>query len=283
MDEAPFDFQRRRLSVVVELGNQKLLITKGAAESVLSASSSFEIGADRDSCRLVCEDLEREGKRVLGVAYKVVDTQSAYTAADEHSLIFAGFLVFTDPVLPDTAPAIQDLQRDGVRVKVMTGDTELVANHVCQQLGLDGSNIITGEQIELMTDGALSYAVENNTIFARVTPAQKTRILLALKRRGHVVGFMGDGINDAASLHVADVGISVAGAVDVAREAASIVLTVPGFRILHTGILEGRRAYGKYSKVSADEREFQFRKHVQHGLRIDCSAISPDVADPASA
>jgi Mg2+-importing ATPase len=201
-----------------------------------------------DSCRAIYEDLSRQGKRVLGVAFKPVGAQPTYSADDEHSLTFAGFLVFTDPVLPGAADAIADLQRDGVGVKILTGDAALVAQSLCKQVGLDGSSIVTGEEIERMTDGALSYAVENSTIFARVTPAQKTRILLTLKRRGHVVGFMGDGINDAPSLHAADVGISVSTAVDVAREAASIVLTEPGLSTLHTGILEGRRAYGNILK-----------------------------------
>jgi Mg2+-importing ATPase len=249
LDEVPFDFQRRRLSVVVELNGERMLITKGAPESVLSVCTEFEAGSHADSCHAIYEGLGRQGNRVLGVAFKRVDVHSAYTAADEHSLAFAGFLVFTDPVLPETAGAIADLERDGVTVKIVTGDTGPVAQSLCRQVGLDGAEIIiTGEEIEQMTDGALSFAVENHTVFARVTPAQKTRILLALKRRGHVVGFMGDGINDAPSLHAADVGISVATAVDVAREAASIVLTEPGLRILHTGILEGRRAYGNILK-----------------------------------
>ena len=248
LDEAPFDFQRRRLSVVVEFDGERMLITKGAPEGVLSVCTEFEAGSHADSCRAIYEDLGRQGKRVLAVAFKRVETQAAYTAADEHSLTLAGFLVFTDPILPDTATAIADLKRDGVTVKILTGDTGLVARSLCGQVGLDGADMITGEEIEQMTDGALSFAVENHTVFARVTPAQKTRILLALKRRGHVVGFMGDGINDAPSLHAADVGISVATAVDVAREAAGIVLTEPGLRILHTGVLEGRRAYGNILK-----------------------------------
>lgn len=248
VDEAPFDFQRRRLSVVVESGRERLLITKGAPESVLGVCSVFEAGATAESCRAVYEGLARQGKRVLGVALKTVEPQPAYTSADEHALTFAGFLVFTDPILPETADAIADLRRDGVTVKILTGDTGLVAQSLCEQVGLDGSRIVTGDEIEQMTNGALAYAAENNTVFARVTPAQKTRILLALRHRGHVVGFMGDGINDAPSLHTADVGISVATAVDVAREAAAIVLTQPGLRILHTGILEGRRAYGNILK-----------------------------------
>jgi P-type Mg2+ transporter len=248
LDEAPFDFQRRRLSVVVEADHGRLLITKGAPESVLAVCTAFESGATAVSCRAVDEHLGSQGRRVLGVAFKSVEAQPAYTSADEHGLTFVGFLVFTDPILPDSAGAISDLQRDGVTVKILTGDSAVVAGHLCEQVGLDGRRVVTGEEIEQMTDGALAHTVENYRVFARVTPAQKTRILLALRHRGHVVGFMGDGINDAPSLHAADVGISVATAVDVAREAASIVLTQPGLRILHTGIIEGRRAYGNILK-----------------------------------
>jgi P-type Mg2+ transporter len=248
IDEAPFDFQRRRVSVVVGFKKQRLLITKGTPESVLATCTAFEAEGDAESCGTVYENLSRQGKRVLAVAYKTVADQPAYTATDEHSLTFVDFLVFTDPVLPDTASAIADLQRDGVTVKLVTGDTALVAHSLCRKVGLDGSRIITGPDTDQMTVGALSYAVENNTVFARINPAQKTRIVLALKNRGHVVGFIGDGINDAPSLRVADVGISVATATDIAREAADIVLTKPSLRVLYAGLLEGRRAYGNILK-----------------------------------
>jgi Mg2+-importing ATPase len=248
LDEAPFDFQRRRLSVAVQTPDGPMLITKGAPESVLEVCAAVESGLDPARCQQVHLELGRQGKRLLGVAYKPLAPQPAYTAADEHSLVFAGFLVFSDPVRPDSRAAIANLRREGVSVKILTGDSGAVAQAVCGQVGLDGAQVITGEEIEAMTDGALAHAVEHNTVFARVSPAQKTRILLALKRRGHVTGFMGDGINDAPSLHTADVGISVSTAVDVAREAASIVLTEPGLGVLHAGILEGRRAYGNILK-----------------------------------
>jgi Mg2+-importing ATPase len=248
LDEAPFDFQRRRLSVAVKTPDGPMLITKGAPESVLEVCAAVESGLDPARCQQVHLELGRQGKRLLGVAYKPLAPQPAYTAADEHSLVFAGFLVFSDPVRPDSRAAIANLRREGVSVKILTGDSGAVAQAVCGQVGLDGAQVITGEEIEAMTDGALAHAVEHNTVFARVSPAQKTRILLALKRSGHVTGFMGDGINDAPSLHTADVGISVSTAVDVAREAASIVLTEPGLSVLHTGILEGRRAYGNILK-----------------------------------
>ncbi len=182
------------------------------------------------------------------MAFKQTESRAAYTCDDECSLTFVGFLVFSDPLLPEAYEALEELKREGVTVKILTGDSHLVAQGLCSKIGLDGSQLVLGEDIEQMTDGALLHTAEYNTVFARVTPAQKTRILLALRRRGHVVGFMGDGINDAPSLHAADVGISVSTAVDVARDAADIVLTQPGLRVLHTGILEGRRAYGNILK-----------------------------------
>ncbi len=243
LDEAPFDFQRRRLSVAAETPDGRLFITKGAPESVFSVCTVVP-----DTSHALYDRLSKEGKRVLAVASKPLDPAPKYTAADEHTMTLDGFLVFSDPILPDTQAALADLKNDGVTVKILTGDSGAVAESLCSKVRLASTGIVTGEEIEKMSEGALSHAAENNTIFARVSPAQKTRILLALKRRGHVVGFMGDGINDAPSLHAADVGISAATAVDVAREAAAIVLTQPGLRILHTGILEGRRAYGNILK-----------------------------------
>ena len=163
-------------------------------------------------------------------------------------MIFVGFLVFADPLLPGTRENIQRFQKAGVSIAIVTGDSHLVAQSLCQQTGLDGSRLLLGPDIEGMTDSALAHAVERTVLFARVTPAQKTRIILAFKQRGHVVGYMGDGINDAPSLHAADVGVSVSSAVDVAREAADIILTSPRLDILHTGIIEGRRAYGNILK-----------------------------------
>jgi Mg2+-importing ATPase len=151
-------------------------------------------------------------------------------------------------MLPDAVEAIHDLKRDGVDVKILTGDNPLVASALCERLGFHATAFLVGDQVEKMTDRALSHAAEQYSIFARVSPAQKNRIILALRHRGHVVGFLGDGINDAPSLHAADVGISVASATDVAREAADIVLTKPGLRVLHQGILEGRRTYGNVLK-----------------------------------
>jgi len=199
-------------------------------------------------CRATYEKLSQQGFRVLAVACAEVEERANYSAADERSLIFAGFLAFSDPPLPDAADAIAALRREGVEVKIITGDGDLVTTYVCRQVGLEPGQVMLGEEIEKMTDTALAHSVEKTTVFARVSPAQKNRILLALKHCGHVVGFMGDGINDAPSLHAADVGISVSSAVDVAREAADIILVEPGLSVLANGIIEGRKAFGNVMK-----------------------------------
>jgi Mg2+-importing ATPase len=188
------------------------------------------------------------GFRTLAVAYAGVQARADYSAGDESNLVLAGFLAFADPALPDAAEAIAALRRDGVAVKIITGDGDLVTRHVCGKVDLEPGKVVLGDEIEKMTDSALGHVAEETTVFARVSPAQKNRIILALKHRGHAVGYMGDGINDAPSLHAADVGISVCTAVDVAREAADIILIEPGLDILHNGILEGRKAFGNVMK-----------------------------------
>jgi Mg2+-importing ATPase len=256
LDEVPFDFERRRLSVVVEKDREWLLIAKGAPEGVLAVCSAYEVDDQRHSldaearqqCEAAYRDLGAQGHRVLAVAYRPVPQQEAYRAADERDLVLVGFLAFFDPPLEDAADALNDLRSDGVQVKILTGDNELVARHVCAQVGLDGARIVLGEDVDRMTDTALAHVAEQTTVFARVSPAQKNRIILALKHRGHVVGFLGDGINDAPSLHAADVGVSVASAVDVAKDAAEIILLERSLRVLHSGIIEGRKAFGNVMK-----------------------------------
>ena len=255
-DEIPYDFDRRRLSVVLEQESRRLLITKGAPEGVLEHTVAVERNgqvAPLDSglqarCRATFEELSRQGLRVLAVAYVGVEVRASYSAADERNLILVGFVTFADKPLPDAARALAALRAAGVRVKIITGDSDLVTSQVCAQVGLDPGKIVMGDEIERMTEPALQAVAEETTVFARASPAQKNRILMALKHRGHVVGFMGDGINDAPSLHAADVGISVASAVDVAREAADIILVEPGLEVLTSGILEGRRAFGNVMK-----------------------------------
>jgi Mg2+-importing ATPase len=259
-DEVPFDFNRRRLSVVVERcdapQSARLMITKGAPEGVIALCDSYESGgqapvldaAGRERARKVYEELCEKGFRVLAVASRHVDRRNGFCAADERSLVLAGFLAFEDPASPDATHALAQMKRDGINVKILTGDNELVARHVCTQVGLAAPTIVLGPELDGMTEPALGHVAEQTTVFARVTPMQKLRILRALRQRGHVVGYIGDGINDEPSLHAADVGISVATAVDVARDAADIILLRPGLSILHRGIIEGRKASGNVLK-----------------------------------
>jgi Mg2+-importing ATPase len=257
VDEIPFDFERRRVSVVVDAPDgRRLLVTKGAPEQLLPLVTGVEQDGrvapvtedDRRACASCYEGLGAEGLRVLGVAYHDVASSMTYTRDDERSFVLAGFIAFADPVLPDAAEAIAELRRDGVSVKILTGDNDRVARHMCDQIDLKHDTIVTGEELAHLDDAALGHVVEEASVFTRVSPAQKNRIIQALKRRGHVVGFIGDGINDAPSLHTADVGISVMTATDVARESADIILGETGLRVLHRGILEGRRASGNMMK-----------------------------------
>ena len=257
LGEMPFDFERRRLSVVLAPpGERRQLVCKGAPESVLAVSTSWEVdgqvrsldAASRATCDATYRQLSEQGYRVLAVAYRDVPGQPTYRASDEDDLTLAGYLAFLDPPLADAAAALRAMRADGVRVKILTGDGDLVARHVCAQVGLDIGRIVVGAELERMDDATLGHVAEQVDVFARISPAQKNRIIRALKTRGHVVGFMGDGINDAPSLHAADVGISVAGAVDVAKDAADIILLQRSLGILHAGIIEGRKAFGNVMK-----------------------------------
>jgi len=249
-DEIPFDFERRCISVVVEHDGQHLLILKGAPESVIERSISRKandgvrpfLTSEKETSLNLFRAMGAKGYRTLGVAFKPLEKRSAYGRSDETDLVFAGYLSFADPPRADAAATINSLHRDGVQLKVLTGDNDLVTRYVCDQVGLDAGGLVLGEDLARMTDPALDHVVEQTHVFARLSPAQKNRVVLALKRRSHVVGYLGDGINDAPALHSADVGISVDGAADVAREAADIILVEPSLNVLHAGILEGRKA-----------------------------------------
>jgi P-type Mg2+ transporter len=255
-DEIPFDFERKRLSVVVERESQRVLVTKGAPEGIFPLLTGYIAGgkteaADQEAIKRIrkaSDALNSQGCRSLAVAYADVPARPDYSLKDECNLILAGFLTFTDPPLPDAAEVLNSLKQDGVEVKVISGDNDLVTARVCSQVDLNTDHIVTGDELPSMTDPALAHDVEETHVFARISPAQKSRILLALKHNGHAVGFMGDGINDAPSIHAADVGISVSSAADVAREAADVILIKPGLRVLHDGIIEGRKAFGNVMK-----------------------------------
>lgn len=256
VDEIPFDFERRRVSIVVEHADDRLLITKGAPESVLSVCSAYELNgaenpfdeAARARSEKTYRDLCAQGFRMLAVAYAVVTAKEVYRANDERGLVLAGFLTFFDPPLATAKSTLHALKRDGIEVKILTGDNELVTQHICAQVGLASERIVLGCELERMSDPALAHIVEQTSIFARVSPAQKNRIILALENRSHVVGYLGDGINDAPSLHVADVGISVSCAVDVAKDAADFILLEQSLTVLHAGIIEGRKSFGNVMK-----------------------------------
>jgi Mg2+-importing ATPase len=255
-DEIPFDFERRRLSVVVERQSQRTLITKGAPEQIFPLLAAYESeGKERpiddktiEHLHKVNEELNNQGFRSLAVAYVNVPVRDNYSVQDERNLILVGLLSFADAPLDDAGQAVASLKQDGVDMKVISGDNDLVTRHVCEEVGIDPGTILTGDEVDQMTDPALGHDAAEAHAFARISPAQKNRILLALKHDGHAVAFMGDGINDAPSLHAADVGISVSSAVDVAREAADVILVEPGLRVLHDGITEGRKAFGNVMK-----------------------------------
>ena len=259
IDEVPFDFERRRVSVIVENGQRRLLVIKGAPEDILHHSTQYEENGEEDLKELdeaglariqaLSETLARDGFRVLGVAWKLAaSTEHHAVIDDETELVFAGFAAFLDPPKKSAQEALTKLTHAGVAVKVVTGDNELVTRHICEQLGLPITGILTGAEMQGMDDHALSAVVENVNLFCRVNPAQKNRVILALKQRGRVVGYMGDGINDAPSLHSADIGISVDSAVDVAKSAAEMILLEQDLNVLHQGVMEGRRTFGNIMK-----------------------------------
>jgi Mg2+-importing ATPase len=259
LDEVPFDFERRRVSVLVDNGQRRLLVVKGAPEDILRLCTSYEGATDTDllplddtvmaSIRAIFDSLGREGFRVLGIAWRQVESDHPHAVvSDETKLVFSGFAAFLDPPKESAKKALTDLAASGISVKIVTGDNELVTQHICGQLELPITGILTGAEIQDMDDQALVGQVDRVNLFCRVTPAQKNRIILALKKRGHTVGYLGDGINDAPSLHSADIGISVDSAVDVAKAAAEMILLESDLGVLQQGVIEGRRTFGNIMK-----------------------------------
>jgi Mg2+-importing ATPase len=254
LDEVPYDFNRKRLTILVSKDTEILMITKGALLNVISTCSFVEtttgivnIDKIKDKILRPFQDLSVQGLRILGISYKTVDTPSI-TKDDEIGMIFLGFLVLYDPPKEKILDTINRLKELGVSLKIITGDNKLVAANLGKQVGLTNSRILTGKELRLMSDDALSHQVNNIDIFSDVEPNQKERIIISLKKSGNVVGCMGDGINDAAALHAADVGISVESAVDVAKDAADIVLLEKNLGVLVEGVKEGRRTFGNTLK-----------------------------------
>jgi len=258
VDEIPFDFIRKRVSIAVRKNDQKCLITKGAPEEILKVCTAYEL--NREVSDLTPEfqtkidqkymDLSRDGYRVLSVCYKhIPDThQQHYEIKDEVDMTFLGFVAFIDPPKETAKESLQLLRQAGIEVKVITGDNDLVARKTCEKLDFPIRGVTLGSELSQLDDNALARVVEKTNIFARVTPVQKSRILHILRGNGHIVGYMGDGINDAPSIKAADVGISVDNAVDVAKEAADIILLQKKLRVLYDGVIEGRKTFNNTLK-----------------------------------
>ena len=258
IDELPFDFERRRMSVIVKDEDGVVsMVTKGALEEMLSVSNYVEYKGEikrltdevRQEVLAEVAQLNEQGLRVLGVSYKTdLDENDIFSVEDEGDMILTGYLAFLDPPKPSAAPAIKALAEYGVTTKILTGDNEKVTQAVCEKVGLDVERILLGSEIDTMTDQELAQVVETTTVFAKLSPDQKARIILCLKNNGHKVGYMGDGINDAPSMKVSDVGISVDTAVDIAKETADVILLDKDLMVLEKGLVEGRKVYANMTK-----------------------------------
>ncbi len=274
IDEVPFDFERRRVSVLVDnglagqemtgqglsgQGNKRLLVVKGSPEDILRLSTQYAVGELESTLPLdaqalasinaLHDSLGKEGFKVLGIAWRPVVLDHPHAVVDDETeLIFAGFAAFLDPPKASAAHALKALAADGISVKIVTGDSELVTRYVCGQLGVPVAGVLNGSEIQQMDDPTLGVRVREANLFCRVTPAQKNRVILSLKAQGHAVGYLGDGINDAPSLRSADVGISVDSAVDVAKAAADMIMLRHDLNALHSGVLEGRRTFANIMK-----------------------------------
>ena len=264
VDEVPFDFSRRRMSVVVreESSGKHFLIAKGAvAETVSVCARARDEGEEvpmtkdkLEEVRAVARDMNDEGFRALALGMREIEVKSAYSREDEKDLTLMGFVAFLDPPKDSAADAIQALNANGVAVKILTGDNDIVTRNVCRQVGIKVENYLTGPKVEAMSDDELTIATRTTQVFARLNPQQKVRVIQALHRDNHVVGFLGDGINDGPALRAADVGISVDTAVDIAKESADIILLEKSLMVLEEGVIEGRKVFGnmlKYIKMTA--------------------------------
>ena len=256
LDELPYDFVRKRLSILLEKGGRHLLITKGAlrqmleicTQTELSSGALIDIDTERSKIDKQWHEFSDQGLRVLGVAYRDCGAQTQIQHETESGMIFLGFIVLFDPPKRGISNTIGDLKALGIRLKIITGDNALIAAHVAREVGLTNARILSGPEMRRMNNQALTRCASEVDVFAEIEPMQKEQIVLALKKAGHVVGYMGDGINDATALHAADVGLSVDGAVDVAREAADFVLLERDLEVLVEGVREGRRTFANTLK-----------------------------------
>ncbi|MDU6918851.1 MAG: magnesium-translocating P-type ATPase, partial [Enterococcus faecalis] len=262
IDEIPFDFSRRRLTVVVNADDHQLMITKGAVEEMEEVCTHAQINGEivplstavREELRRVNVQMNKQGMRVLAVAVKKdVHKEAVYSVEDEKEMTLIGFMGFLDPAKESAVSAIRSLHEHGVNVKVLTGDNDIVAKKVCKDVGIEVSHVLLGSQIEAMTDEELRAQVEETNLFAKLNPMQKSKIIELLQAKGHTVGFMGDGINDAPALRKADVGISVDTAADITKDASSIILLEKSLNVLESGVIEGRKVFSnmmKYIKIT---------------------------------
>ena len=264
LDEVPFDFERRRMSVIVRTPQSQIrMVTKGAVEEMVKVCTHIEIKGEikeltaqlRKEIEEITQHYNREGLRVVAVAYRDFDgICENFSVKDESDLILAGYITFLDPPKESARPAIQQLHAHGVSVKVLTGDNEFVTQKICQEIGIPHEKVLLGGMVETLSDEDLKLVVEEYTIFAKLSPIHKERIVEQLKANGHVVGFLGDGINDAAAIRAADIGISVDSAVDIAKESAYLILLEKSLMVLENGVIEGRRTFAnmlKYIKMTA--------------------------------
>ena len=263
VDEVPFDFTRRRMSVVVrDAAGRHFLISKGAVAETLGVCSQVALGEDVEpisdgklaEVRAVARDMNDDGFRALALGLREIEVKPSYSREDERDLTLLGFIAFLDPPKDSAADAIQALNANGVAVKILTGDNDIVTRNVCRQVGIRVEKYLVGPQVEAMSDEELTVAARTTQVFARLNPQQKVRVIQALHRDSHVVGFLGDGINDGPALRAADVGISVDTAVDIAKESADIILLEKSLMVLEEGVLEGRKVFGnilKYIKMTA--------------------------------
>ncbi|MDE7141842.1 MAG: magnesium-translocating P-type ATPase, partial [Muribaculaceae bacterium] len=264
VDEIPFDFARRRMSVVVEdTQGKRQIITKGAVEEMLRICSHAEISgsvvalteAVREKALRLTTDMNRQGMRVLAVAHKsFIDKDRGFSVEDENDMVLIGYLAFLDPPKESAAGAIRQLRGNGVRVKILSGDNDIVVQTIARQVGIDVAKVLTGPELAGMDERFLEAAIAETDVFAKLTPLQKSQIITVLQGQGHTVGFLGDGINDAAALRQSDIGISVDSGADIAKESADIILLEKDLTVLEDGVIEGRKTFGniiKYTKMTA--------------------------------